>query len=183
VAPVGAAATAGYTGIKHMTRIDLADRASAAALELLGQVLAEARRLDLEALVEPLSWKDGAVDRSTDGVVYAAIVAHDLGAPLIKVPVPNDVSPGPARSDAVARVVGGVGVPVLVLGGARPADRSVLLAELADAVAGGAAGVAVGRAVYQDPDPALMARMVADVVRGRRSVEEITDRPLGVIAE
>jgi len=49
-----------------------------------------------------------------------------------------------------------------------------LLAELADAIAGGAAGVAVGRAIYQDPDPALTAKMVADVVRRP---------PLGVIAE
>ncbi|HSS09677.1 MAG TPA: hypothetical protein VLL25_07325 [Acidimicrobiales bacterium] len=181
VAPVEAAAAAGYTGIKHMTRIDLADPGTAAALELLGSVLAEARRLGLEALVEPLLWKDGAVDRSTNGVVYAAVVAHDLGAPLIKVPVPNDVPPGPARAHAVARVVASVGVPVLVLGGPRPSDRSVLLAELADAVAGGAAGVAVGRAVYQDPEPALAAGMVADVVRGQRSVEEVLNRPLGVI--
>jgi DhnA family fructose-bisphosphate aldolase class Ia len=41
----------------------------------------------------------------------------------------------------------------------------VLLAELADAMAGGAAGVAIGRAVYQDPDPALTAKLVADIVR------------------
>ena len=174
VAPVESAAAAGYTGIKLMTRIDLADPATATALELLGQVLAAARRLGLDALIEPLSWKDGAVDRSTDGIVYAAVVAHDLGAPTIKVPVPNDVGPGSARVDAVARVVGSVGVPVLLLGGPPPADRSVLLAELADAIAGGAAGVAVGRAIYQDPDPALTAKMVADVVRRP---------PLGVIAE
>jgi DhnA family fructose-bisphosphate aldolase class Ia len=32
-------------------------------------------------------------------------------------------------------------------------------------MAGGAAGVAIGRAVYQDPDPALTAKMVADLVR------------------
>jgi DhnA family fructose-bisphosphate aldolase class Ia len=165
VAPVEAAAAAGYSGIKLMTRIDLTDRATAAALELLGRVLAEARRLGLEALIEPLSWRDGAVDRSTQGVVYAAVIAHDLGAPLIKVPIPNDAEPGPARIAAVARVVSSVGVPVLVLGGPRPADRSVLLAELADAIAGGADGVAIGRAVYQDADPALMAKMVADAVR------------------
>src|SRR5258708_1423974 len=80
-----------------MTRLDLTDPHTAGALELLGQVLAEARRLGLEALIEPLSWKGGAVDRTTDAVIYAAVVAHDLGAPLIKVPVPADVAPGPAR--------------------------------------------------------------------------------------
>jgi DhnA family fructose-bisphosphate aldolase class Ia len=165
VAPLEAAVAAGYTGIKLMTRIDLADRASAGALELLGRVLAGARGHGLEALIEPLSWKNGTIDRSTEGIVYAAVVAHDLGAPLIKVPVPDDVRPGSARVAAIRRVVDSVGVPVLVLGGPHRGSRSVLLAELSDAMAGGAAGVAIGRAVYQDPDPALTAKMVADLAR------------------
>jgi len=167
VAPLELATGAGYTGIKLMTRIDLTDPASAGGLELLGQVLAAARRLGLEALIEPLSWKNGEIDRSTGGIVYAAVVAHDLGAPLIKVPVPGDAKPGPARIEAVRRVVDSVGVPVLFLGGPVRAERSILLAELADAMAGGAAGVAIGRGVYQDPDPVVMAKLVADVVAGR----------------
>jgi DhnA family fructose-bisphosphate aldolase class Ia len=172
VAPVSLAADLGYTGVKHMTRIDLRDRATAPALELLGQVLAEARQRSLSALIEPLSWKDGAMDRTTDGIVYAAVVAHDMGAPLVKVPVPADAAAGPARVEAVARVVASVGVPVLFLGGPRGTSRAALLAEIADAMAGGGAGVAIGRAVYEDPDPALMARLVADVVRGSASLEE-----------
>lgn len=167
VAPLELATGAGYTGIKLMTRIDLTDPASAGGLELLGQVLAAARRLGLEALIEPLSWKNGEIDRSTGGIVYAAVVAHDLGAPLIKVPVPGDAKPGSARIEAVRRVVDSVGVPVLFLGGPVRAERSILLAELADAMAGGAAGVAIGRGVYQDPDPVVMAKLVADVVAGR----------------
>ena len=59
--------------------------------------------------------------RDTDSIVYAAVVAHDLGAPVLKVPVP-DVEPGAARVDAVARIVASVGVPVLFLGGPRRAD-------------------------------------------------------------
>jgi DhnA family fructose-bisphosphate aldolase class Ia len=173
VAPVAAAATAGYTGIKHMTRIDLADPHTADALELLGRVLAEARQLGMEALIEPLSWKGGAIDRSTAAIVYAAIVAHDLGAPLIKVPVPDDAEPGPARVDAVARVVASVGVPVLFLGGPAGAGRRPgLLAEIADAMAGGAAGLAIGRALYQDAEPAAMAAAVRGLVKGTMSLAE-----------
>ena len=56
-----------------------------------------------------------------------------------------------------------VGVPVLFLGGPRGgAGREVVLAEVADAMAGGAAGMAVGRVVFEDPDPATMAKLVAD---------------------
>jgi DhnA family fructose-bisphosphate aldolase class Ia len=182
VATVELAAADGWTGVKHMTRIDLTDPLTAPALELLGKVLEAAEAFELEALVECLSWREGKVARDTDSIVYAAVVAHDLGAPVLKVPVP-DVEPGPARVDAVARIVASVGVPVLFLGGPRRADprgagggdagggdaggdpRAEPLEEIRDVMAGGAAGLAVGRVVYQDPEPATMARLVAEAVR------------------
>lgn len=166
VTTVDAAVTEGWTGIKHMTRIDLTDPLTAPALELLGQVIDEARAAGVEALIESLSWRDGAMARDTDAIVRAAVIAHDLGAPLLKVPVP-DVTPGRERTAAVARVVASVGVPVLFLGGPRgDAGRQSVLDEVADAMAGGAAGMAVGRVVFEDPDPATMAKMVADAVHG-----------------
>ncbi len=172
VASVESAAADGWTGVKHMTRIDLADPVTASALELLGKVLESARAAGLEALVECLSWRGGQVARDTDSIVFAAIVAHDLGAPVLKVPVPG-VAPGAARVDAVARIVASVGVPVLFLGGPRRSGdvsggqrdpRNDALDEIRDAMAGGAAGLAVGRVVFQDPDPATMARLVAEAV-------------------
>jgi class I fructose-bisphosphate aldolase len=181
VASVERAAVEGWTGVKHMTRIDLSDPLTAPALELLGKVLESARAAGLEALVECLSWRDGKVARDTDSIVFAAVVAHDLGAPVLKVPVP-DVAAGRARVDAVARIVASVGVPVLFLGGPRRGGDTVeaagavdagsagrdpredALDEIRDAMAGGAAGLAVGRVVFQDPEPATMARLVADAV-------------------
>ena len=167
VASVERAAAEGWTGVKHMTRIDLSDPITAPALELLGRVLEEARTHDLDVLVEALSWRQGRVARDTDSIVLAAVVAHDLGAPVLKVPVP-DVAAGSARVDAVARIVSSVGAPVLFLGGPRSesVDREDVLAEIRDAMAGGAAGLAVGRVVFQDPEPAAMARLVADAVHG-----------------
>ena len=175
VASVAIAAGDGWTDVKHMTRIDLSDPVTAPALELLGRVLEEARAAGLQALIEPLSWRDGRVARDTDSIVLAAVVAHDMGAPVLKVPVP-DVAPGSARVDAVARIVTSVGVPVLFLGGPRvePSDgrdnatstREAVLVEVRDAMVGGAAGLAVGRVVFQDPEPAVMARLVAEAVRG-----------------
>ena len=175
MATVEQAAASGYSGIKHMTRIDLKDPATARALELLGEVLASATHQGLEALVESLSWRDGVVNRSTDGIVYAAVVTHDIGAPLLKVPVPADTRAGSARVAAISRIVASVGVPVLFLGGSRPSNRSVFFKEVADVIAGGAAGMVIGRAIFQDPDPALMARLVADLVYGRHSLDEVLE--------
>ena len=166
VTTVARAAADGYSGVKHMTRIDLTDPVTAPALELLGRVLDEARSAGLEALVEAVSWRHGAMARDPDAVVLAAVVAHDIGAPLLKVPVPA-VSAGAERIAAVGRVVDAVGVPVLFLGGPRTGDdRAAALDEVRDVMAGGAAGLAIGRLVYEDPDPATMAKLVADVVHG-----------------
>jgi DhnA family fructose-bisphosphate aldolase class Ia len=164
VATVSRAESDGWTGVKHMTRIDMADQRTAAALELLGQVLEDARAAGLEALVEPLVWRDGRVARETDAIVLAAVIAHDMGAPVIKVPVPA-VTAGDERQRAVARVVASVGVPVLFLGGPRgDAGREPLLDEVRDVMEGGGSGMAIGRGVYQDPDPAEMAGLVAGLV-------------------
>ena len=167
VASVPRAAADGWTGVKHMTRIDMEDPVTASALELLGQVLEQSRDAGLEALVEPLVWHEGRVRRDVDAVVLASVIAHDIGAPVIKVPVPAS-SPGADRQRAVARVVASVGVPVLFLGGPRSeAGRDRVLDEVRDVMEGGGAGMAMGRTLYQDPDPAEMAGLVDALVHGR----------------
>jgi len=164
VASVPRAVADGWTGVKHLTRIDLGDHRTSPALQLLGEVLEQARSAALDALIEPLMWREGRVARDTDSIVFAAVVAHDMGAPVIKVPVPA-VAPGAERQRAVARVVASVGVPVLFLGGPLgDAGRPPVLDEVRDVMRGGGSGMAIGRAVYQDPDPAEMAGLVAELV-------------------
>ena len=107
------------------------------------------------------------MDRDPDSVVLAAVIAHDMGAPLLKVPVP-DRPGGSERTDAVARVVASVGVPVLFLGGPRAGrDSEDVLAEVRDVMAGGGAGMAIGRVLFEDPDPAAVTRAVSELVHGR----------------
>ena len=142
----------------------MSDPMTSPALELLGQVLEQCTSAGLEALIEPLVWRDGQVDRATDAIVFAAVVAHDMGAPLLKVPVPL-AAPGVERQRAVARVVASVGVPVLFLGGPiGTAGRSSVLEEVHDVMNGGGGGMAIGRTVYQDADPAEMAGLIAAVI-------------------
>ena len=164
VASVTRAATEGWSGVKLMTRIDTTDPGGAAALELLGQVLEDARSAQLEAMIEPLWWRDGGMSRVTTDIVAAAVIAHDLGAPLLKVPVPDEPA-GPDRIRAVDRVVASVGVPVLFLGGPHrgPAGDGVM-EEARDVMSGGGAGLAIGRAILQEVSPAAAARELAEVV-------------------
>jgi len=163
VATVERAAADGWTGIKLMTRIAPDDRDGAAALELLGRVLEEARSAGMEALVEPILWREGGMSRATDDVILAAVIAHDLGSPLLKVPVP-DVPAGSERIAAVRRVVESVGVPVLFLGGPRQEAGEPVDQVARDVVDGGGAGLAIGRSVVEDADPAGVAARLAAIV-------------------
>jgi DhnA family fructose-bisphosphate aldolase class Ia len=167
VASVDRAAADGWTGIKLMTRIDMDDGNGAAALELLGRVLEDAKAARLDALIEPVMWRHGGMSRVTDDVLLAATITHDMGAPLLKVPVPDEPA-GAARIEAVGRVVASVGVPVLFLGGPhRQQGPEGVLAEARDVMAGGGAGLALGRAIIEEPSPAAMASRLAGIVHGR----------------
>jgi DhnA family fructose-bisphosphate aldolase class Ia len=166
VASVGRAKGDGWTGVKLMTRIAPEDPGGAAALELLGRVLEEAGAAGLEVLVEPVLWRGGRMSRTTDDVVLGAVIAHDLGSSLLKVPVP-DVPTGARRAGAVQRVVDAVGVPVLFLGGPRSADGEPVVDVARDVMDGGGGGLAVGRAVIEDPDPGGTAGRLAEIVHRR----------------
>ncbi len=166
VASVGRAAGDGWTGVKLMTRIALDDPRGAEALELLGRVLEEAADAGLEALVEPVLWREGRMSRTTDDVVLGAVIAHDLGSTLLKVPVP-DVPGGARRAGAVQRVVDSVGVPVLFLGGPRSEGAEPVEDVARDVMDGGGGGLAVGRAVIEDPDPGGTAGRLAEIVHRR----------------
>ena len=115
VASVPRAAAEGWSGVKHMTRIDMEDPRHGACARAAGPGARAGEQAGLDALIEPLVWQEGRIRRDTDAIVLASIIAHDMGAPVIKVPVPA-VAPGAERQRAVARVVASVGVPVLFLG-------------------------------------------------------------------
>lgn len=167
VASVGRAASDGWSGVKLMTRVAPDDPGGAAALELLGRVLEEAAAAGLEALIEPIFWRAGAMSKDVADIVLAAVIAHDMGAPLLKVPVP-DAPVGSSRADAVRRVVEAVGVPVLFLGGPHGGGSSDrVLDEVRDVMAGGGTGLAIGRTVFQEPAPAAMASQLAAIVHAR----------------
>ena len=166
VATVAGAAEEGWTGVKVMTRVAMDDLRGAEAIELLGRVLEESRSAGLEAMVESVVWRGGRMSKLTADIVLAAVIAHDLGAPLLKVPVP-EAPTGDERVAAVARVVASVGVPVLFLGGPhRPQGAEEVLEEARDVMAGGGAGLAIGRAVLNHEDPASMAASLAAIVHG-----------------
>jgi 2-amino-4,5-dihydroxy-6-oxo-7-(phosphooxy)heptanoate synthase len=90
---------------------------------------------------------------------HAVIVAADLGADLVKTGYPGS-------AEAMATVVDACPIPVLVSGGPVTGEPDEALSRTANALRGGAAGMAIGRHIFTAADPAGMTRKLADLVHG-----------------
>ncbi|RKR90381.1 2-amino-3,7-dideoxy-D-threo-hept-6-ulosonate synthase [Micromonospora pisi] len=94
--------------------------------------------------------------RDPELVAHAVTLAADLGADIVKTMYVGSV----AEMSDVAR---GCPIPILVAGGA-PDSESAVLSYVEDALCGGSSGVAMGRNVFQAPDPGAMARKISDLI-------------------
>ncbi|MGH3672851.1 MAG: 2-amino-3,7-dideoxy-D-threo-hept-6-ulosonate synthase [Pseudonocardiaceae bacterium] len=92
-------------------------------------------------------------------VAHAVTLAADLGADIVKtVPV--------GSAAAMADITRACPIPVIVAGGPRLNNPAELRGYVIDVLRGGASGVAMGRNIFEAPDPGATARMIADLVHG-----------------
>jgi DhnA family fructose-bisphosphate aldolase class Ia len=130
----------------------------------------EATRFAMPLMIEPLVMQDNStaggymVDGDIDKIVTLVRQAVELGADLIKADPADDLS-------AYSRVIEVAdGVPVLVRGGGRVDDRT-LLERTARVLDAGAAGIVYGRNIVQHPDPAGITAALMRVLHDGASVD------------
>jgi class I fructose-bisphosphate aldolase len=126
-------------------------------------------RVAMPLMVEPLAMKPGESGYGVDGdaptIVRLVRQAVELGADVIKADPTDDL-------DDYRRVLEVAGaVPVLVRGGGRAADETILRRTEA-VVRLGAAGIVYGRNVIQHERPAAMTRALMTVVHDGASADE-----------
>jgi DhnA family fructose-bisphosphate aldolase class Ia len=133
---------------------------------------AEATRYAMPLMIEPLVMKDSAtagggylVDGDTDKVMTLVRQARELGADLIKADPTDNVE----DYYKVIEVAGDV--PVLVRGGGRVDDRT-LLERTAAVLAQGARGIVYGRNVVQHENPSGITRALMAVLHDEASVDD-----------
>lgn len=95
--------------------------------------------------------------RDPELVAHAVTVAVELGADIVKT-----VFTGTAAE--MRDITAVAPVPVLVAGGPHVADQGSVIAFVREALLGGAAGVAMGRNIFQSEDPRKLAEVVARLV-------------------
>jgi DhnA family fructose-bisphosphate aldolase class Ia len=138
-----------------------------ANIEVVARLITEAKARKLPVMVEVTLWGGRvAVSQRNDGtmVAHAARMAFELGADIIKLPLPDDLRP-------LSTLAAAIPVPLLLMGG--PAsDPTVLFPLLRDAMDAGVRGVALGRNVWQHPKPDRVVVALNRLVHEDCSAEE-----------
>lgn len=92
-------------------------------------------------------------------IAHAARIGMEIGADVIKTNYCGDVA-------AFAEIVQAVPVPIIIAGGPKTASEASTVALVRDALDAGAAGVAIGRRVWQAADPQAVTREIYRVMFG-----------------
>ncbi len=134
--------------------VNIGSDSEARQIEELGRVSDEcdAYGIPLLAMVYPR----GNIEVSVDTVKHAARVAYELGADIAKVPYVDNFS----------EVVRFCRIPVVVAGGSKGSEEE-LYRKVSNAIAAGAAGVAVGRNVFCSEEPRRIAANLYEIVHGK----------------
>ncbi|PSP36851.1 fructose-bisphosphate aldolase, partial [Halobacteriales archaeon QH_2_66_30] len=101
-------------------------------------------------------------------------LGEELGADLIKTSYSGD-------AESFRRVVESTRLPVLIAGGSKGTDRETL-SMVRGAMDAGAAGVSMGRSLFQHETPEAIAEAVAAVIHDDASPDEAAERA-GLAAE
>jgi DhnA family fructose-bisphosphate aldolase class Ia len=104
-------------------------------------------------------------DYTVENISFVTRMAAELGADVVKTAYPGN-------RDGFARIVDACPVPVIVLGGSAMGNDAGLLGMVEDAIAAGASGIAIGRNVWQHPNPVGIARALNAVVHAGASAAE-----------
>lgn len=100
-------------------------------------------------------------DEHTPEVVsHAARLGYELGADVVKTNYTGDV-------ESFRNVVNSVRVPVVVAGGPKSDHISDCLRLVYESIQAGAAGVSIGRNIFQHQDPTIMTRAIAEIVHNQ----------------
>ena len=104
-------------------------------------------------------------EHSFDAVSHAARLGYEIGADIVKTNYTGD-------RDSFSKVVQSVKVPVVIAGGPRANKDTEALRMIAESMAAGAAGVSIGRNIFQHENPTLMTKAIVSIVhRGKTSSE------------
>ncbi|MFB6303186.1 MAG: 2-amino-3,7-dideoxy-D-threo-hept-6-ulosonate synthase [Haloferacaceae archaeon] len=136
-------------------------------IEALADLTREAHELGLPVLAMTYARGPGVDEHDADSLAHAVRIGEELGADLMKTAF--------SRDDRFGEVTGATAKPVIAAGGSPRGDRT-MLQQVRDAMDMGAAGVSMGRSIFQHEDPEAITRAVAGIVHDGLDVDAAADR-------
>ncbi|WP_096592967.1 2-amino-3,7-dideoxy-D-threo-hept-6-ulosonate synthase [Halorubrum ezzemoulense] len=133
-------------------------------IEDLAGLTADAERLGLPVLAMAYARGPGVDESDPEALGHAVRLAEELGADVVKTGYSGD-------GDSFARVTESTRLPVVIAGGSKGTDRETV-EMVRGAMDGAAAGVSMGRSIFQHDDPEGIARAVSAVVHDDAGVDE-----------
>ncbi|WP_434522121.1 2-amino-3,7-dideoxy-D-threo-hept-6-ulosonate synthase [Halorubrum sp. AS12] len=133
-------------------------------IEELAELTTDAERLGLPVLAMAYARGPGVDSTDPESLGHAVRLAEELGADVVKTGYSGD-------GDSFERVTESTRLPVVIAGGSKGTDRETV-EMVRGAMDGDAAGVSMGRSIFQHDDPEGIARAVSAVVHDDASVEE-----------
>jgi fructose-bisphosphate aldolase / 2-amino-3,7-dideoxy-D-threo-hept-6-ulosonate synthase len=104
-------------------------------------------------------------EHAYEAVLHAARLGYEVGADVVKTNYTGDV-------ESFRRVVQSVKVPVVVAGGPRAKTEREVLELVSGSIKAGAAGVSIGRNVFQHEHPTLMTKALVSIVHQQKTPEQ-----------
>ncbi|RLM59606.1 fructose-bisphosphate aldolase [Halobellus sp. Atlit-31R] len=130
----------------------------------LGDLTETAHRLGIPVLAMSYARGPGVDEHDPESLAHAVRIAEELGADVVKTAYSGD-------PDSFERVCEATRLPVVIAGGSRGSDRET--AEMVrGAMDGGAAGVSMGRSIFQHEDPEAITRAVSAIIHDDADVDE-----------
>ena len=133
-------------------------------IEELAELTRDAERLGLPVLAMAYARGEGVDESDPESLGHAVRLAEELGADVVKTGYSGD-------GDSFGRVTESTRLPVVIAGGSKGTDRDTV-EMVRGAMDGDAAGVSMGRSIFQHEDPEGIARAVSAIVHDDADVDE-----------
>jgi fructose-bisphosphate aldolase/2-amino-3,7-dideoxy-D-threo-hept-6-ulosonate synthase len=137
-------------------------------IEGLAALTERAGRLGMPVLAMTYARGPGIDETDPEALGRAVRLGEELGADVVKTGYSGDAA-------SFERVVDSTRLPVVIAGG-EPAGNRASLEGVRGAMDAGAAGVSMGRTIFQHEDPRAMTRAVSGIVHEDRDVSEALER-------
>jgi predicted phospho-2-dehydro-3-deoxyheptonate aldolase len=157
----------GADAVSVHVSLGLGNERDGQALAELGRISGECQRWGMPILA--MMYVYGAHHQNNPAsIIHAARVGAELGVDLIKVNYTGDIN-------SFRQLIDTCYVPIVVAGGDTDGDGYGILKQAEIVLSEGAAGVCIGRNVYQHKNPAQMVRALSSIAHRGCTADEVYD--------